>query len=140
MSLAVCNLVISISLDPLGRTVICNSHWNLLASWLQTTDRFILPENKPRCQNQANNKVSMMTMWRSDVYHLLPNYKLQITANKMQRFLNLLIFTDAPRFRRFLHPSSGAHNCTYSFRYCQPILPLAATVEMELHGVPSPPR
>ena len=31
------------------------------------------------------------------------------------------------------HPSSGAHNCTYSFRYCQPILLLAATVgEMEL--------
>jgi len=22
-------------------------------------------------------------------------------------------------FRLFLHPSSGAHNCTYSFRYCQ---------------------
>ena len=42
-------------------------------------------------------------------------------------------------FRRFLRPSSGAHNCTYSFRYCQPILLLAATVEemdvhrMELH-------
>jgi len=31
------------------------------------------------------------------------------------------------RFRRFLLPSSGAHNCTYSFRYCQPILLLAAT-------------
>jgi len=25
-------------------------------------------------------------------------------------------------FRRFLRPSSGAHNCTYSFRYFQPIL------------------
>jgi hypothetical protein len=36
-------------------------------------------------------------------------------------------------FRRFLRPSSGAHNCTYSFRYCQPILLLAATVDkMEL--------
>jgi hypothetical protein len=32
-------------------------------------------------------------------------------------------------FRRFLHPSSGAHHCTYSYRYCQPILLLAATVE-----------
>jgi len=30
-------------------------------------------------------------------------------------------------FRRFLRPSSGVHNCTYSFRYCQPILLLAAT-------------
>ena len=37
-------------------------------------------------------------------------------------------------FRRFLRPSSGAHNCTYIFRYCQPILPLAAIVDdMELH-------
>jgi hypothetical protein len=46
-------------------------------------------------------------------------------------FLDLLIFTDA--FRRFLRPSSGAHNCTYSFRYCQTIQLLAATVEeMEL--------
>jgi len=36
-------------------------------------------------------------------------------------------------FRRSLRPSSGARNCTYSFRYCQPILLLAATVqEMEL--------
>jgi len=24
-------------------------------------------------------------------------------------------------FRRFVHPSSGAHNSTNSFRYCQPI-------------------
>jgi len=29
-------------------------------------------------------------------------------------------------FRRFLRPSSGAHNCTNTFRYCQPILQLAA--------------
>ena len=29
-------------------------------------------------------------------------------------------------FTRFLRPSSGAHNCTYSFRYCHPILLLAA--------------
>jgi hypothetical protein len=44
-------------------------------------------------------------------------------------------------FRLFLRPSSGAHNCTYSFRYCQPILLLAAIVdEMELDGVPSHPR
>ena len=37
-------------------------------------------------------------------------------------------------FRRFLRSSSGAHNCTYSFRYCQLIVLLAAIVEeMELH-------
>ena len=32
-------------------------------------------------------------------------------------------------FRRFLRPSSGAHNCTYSCRYCQPILLFAAIVD-----------
>ena len=31
-------------------------------------------------------------------------------------------------FRRFLRPSLGAHNCTYSFRYCKPILLLATTM------------
>ena len=31
-------------------------------------------------------------------------------------------------FRRFLRPSSGAHNCTYSFRYCQPIPEAVCTV------------
>jgi hypothetical protein len=31
-------------------------------------------------------------------------------------------------FRQFLCPSSGAHNCTYSCKYCQPILLLAAMV------------
>ena len=36
-------------------------------------------------------------------------------------------------FRRFLRPSSGAHNCKHSFKYCQPILLLAATVE-EMEG------
>jgi len=41
-------------------------------------------------------------------------------------------------FRRFLRPSSGAHNCTYSFRYCQPILLLAAVVDvMERSSVSS---
>jgi len=32
-------------------------------------------------------------------------------------------------FRPFLRPSSGARNCTCSFRYCQTILLLAATME-----------
>jgi hypothetical protein len=70
-------------------------------------------------------------------YALVSTVKLQITANKMQRFLNLFIFTFA------LHVSGGScahhqeqHNCTYSFRYCQTILLLAATVEeMELAAV-----
>jgi hypothetical protein len=36
-------------------------------------------------------------------------------------------------FGRFLRPSSGAHNCTHSLRYCQPVLLQACVVdEMEL--------
>jgi len=36
-------------------------------------------------------------------------------------------------FRQFLLPSSGAHNCMYSFTYCQPILLLTGIMdEMEL--------
>jgi len=36
-------------------------------------------------------------------------------------------------FGRFLHPSSGAHNCKLSFKYCQPVLLQAGIVdEMEL--------
>jgi hypothetical protein len=89
------------------------------------------------------------------VYKLLQGKvlrKFQITANKMQLFLNLFIFTDALHVSglssahhqeyitvhatsgivkpilllaatveemELLRPSSGAHNCTYSFRYCQ---------------------
>jgi len=40
----------------------------------------------------------------------------------MQRFLNLFISTNcSTSFRWFLHPSSGAQNCTYVVRYCQTI-------------------
>jgi hypothetical protein len=55
----------------------------------------------------------------------IPNYYQQHAT-----ILDIFIFTDA------LHisggsslPSSGAYNYTYSFRYCQSILLLAATVE-----------
>ena len=42
-------------------------------------------------------------------------------------FRDLFISTKCSTcFRRFLRPSSGAHNCTYSCRYCQPIQLLAA--------------
>jgi len=58
----------------------------------------------------------------------------------MQRFLNLFIyFRPSTCFKRFLLQSSGANNCTYTFRYCKPILLLAATVE-EIALVPSPPE
>ena len=42
-------------------------------------------------------------------------------------------------FRRFLRPSSGAQDCTYSFRYCYSMLLLSVIVdEMELIVPPHP--
>jgi len=40
----------------------------------------------------------------------------------MQCFLFIYFYRRCTCFRRFLRPSSGAHNCTYSFRYCQRML------------------
>ena len=57
----------------------------------------------------------------------------QIITNKMQRFLFIYFYRCCTCFRQFLSQSSGANNCTYSFRYCQTILLLTATMdEMEL--------
>jgi len=63
-------------------------------------------------------------------------YKLQPTRCN---FTWIYFYRRSACFKPFLRPSSGAHNCTYSFRYCQPILLLAATVE-EMALVQSPPR
>jgi hypothetical protein len=53
------------------------------------------------------------------IYPCIANISLK-TTNKMQRFLDLFISINCCTcFRRFLHPSSGAQNCTYSVRYCQ---------------------
>ena len=60
--------------------------------------------------------------------NIITNYSQQDAT-----FLEFIYFyRRSTRFRRFLRPSSGAHNCTYNIRYCQPILLLAATVE-EFH-------
>ena len=93
-----------------------------------------------------------------DVFHVVLDFRLKHSlifphlnknVNKFPRyiqrdatFLDLFVSTDA------LHVSGGSSaihqehkNCPYSFRYCQPILLLAAIVdEMELRGVPSHPR
>ena len=51
------------------------------------------------------------------------NSKLQPTRCNVSWFI--YFYTRSTCFRRFLRSSSGAHNCTYSFRYCQQILLLA---------------
>jgi hypothetical protein len=56
----------------------------------------------------------------------------------MQLFLIYLFLLCATCFGLFLRPSSGAHNCTYSFGYCQPILLLAGIMdEMERRSISS---
>ena len=50
--------------------------------------------------------------------------KLQPTRCNVSWFIYL--YRRSSCFRRFLRPSSGAHNCAYSFRYCQPLLLLVA--------------
>jgi hypothetical protein len=57
-----------------------------------------------------------------------------MATNKMQLFLIYLFLVCCTCFGRFLLPSSGAHNCTYSFWCFQPILLLAGIMdEMELN-------
>jgi len=58
--------------------------------------------------------------------------RMTVTSYSQQdaTFLEFIyIYRRCTSFSRFLHPSSGTHNRTYSFRYCQPMLLLAATVE-----------
>jgi len=61
------------------------------------------------------------------------NSKLQPTRCNVSWFI--YFYRRSTCFRRFLGPSSGAHYCTYSFRYCQTILLLVATVEEQLAAV-----
>jgi len=81
---------------------------------------------------EANTKRQYL-FWYSDRFDLgwckfyFCNSKLQPTRCNVSWFI--YFYRCSTCFRRFLRPSSGAHNCTYSFRYCQLILLLAATVE-----------
>jgi len=70
----------------------------------------------------------MNVTWHFGKHHyteMLPYYKLQPTRCI---FSWIYFYRCSTCFRQFLCPSSGARNCTYSFRYCQPILVLAATI------------
>jgi len=67
--------------------------------------------------------------------HSVKDNMERICISKLQptRYVSWFIYfyRHSTCFRRFLHPSSGAQNCTYSFRYCQPVLQ---------NWVPSHPR
>ena len=66
--------------------------------------------------------------------HRKYNSELQQTRRNVSWFI--YFYRRSTCFRWFLRPSSGAHNCTYSFEYYQPILLLAAIVGyMELRSI-----
>jgi len=96
-------------------------------------------------QNRNFSKQNLVTLyhvlkthctWQCKLWILLSQYEkkkhlshyiLQPTRCNFIEFI--YFYRRCTCFRRFLRPSSGAHNCTYSFRYCQPLLLLAATLE-----------
>jgi hypothetical protein len=89
-----------------------------------------------------SNTFSFLTRSVQQQILMLIKMDLITIPNYSQRYATFLEFTYFYRrstcFRLFLHSSSGAHNCTYSFRYCQAILLLAATVEeMERSSISS---
>ena len=56
------------------------------------------PKYKPRCQGGTNSSMSMVTRWRSDVYHLLPMCRAYIEVStkalgvrRLPYFLNFLV-------------------------------------------------
>jgi hypothetical protein len=78
------------------------------------------------CDEISEDKLDIhMTVHRD----IIPNYSQQDAT-----FLEFVYFCRRSTcFKRFYRPSSGAHNCTYSFRYFQTIMLLAVTVEEMLH-------
>ena len=59
-------------------------------------------------------------------YHIYFQYNSKLEPIKCNVYWFIYFYRRSTCFRRFLRSSSGVHNCTYSFRYCQPILLLAA--------------
>ena len=79
----------------------------------------------PRLGLYRTHKIWQHTDWNS---------KLKSTRCNVSWFI--YFYRHSACFRRFLLPSPGVHNCTYSFRYCQPTLLLAAIVdEMEIRSI-----
>ena len=80
----------------------------------------------------VNQNVDLhFTLKRFTYLSVVSKSKLQPTRCNVSWFI--YFYRRSTCFRRFLRPSSGAHNCTHSFRYFLPIPLLAAIVdEMEL--------
>jgi hypothetical protein len=83
--------------------------------------------NFQKCTNIVySNKVC--SLFNQVYFILFVNYNQQAAT-----IFDYLFLKGSTYFGRFLRPSSGAHNCTLSFRYCQPLLLQAGIVgEMDL--------
>jgi hypothetical protein len=74
----------------------------------------------------SNKNIQIFDIHISVHRNIITNYNQQDAT-----FLEIIYFyRRSTGFMRFLRPSSGAHNCTYSFRRCQPILLLAVCTVM----------
>ena len=85
------------------------------------------------CSTDIRKKTRGQISWQSDI-HISVHHKY--ISEQDVTFLDVFIYfyRCSTCFMQFLRPSSGAHNCTCSFRCCQPVLLLAAIAdEMELH-------
>jgi hypothetical protein len=103
---------------------------------LQTLVKFVRSDSTVTSHNLNVNERVKSASFRSNYRLLKPvtNYNQQDAT-----FLEFIYFyRRSTCFWRFLRPSSGAHTYTYSFRYCQSILLLTATMEkMELSSISS---
>ena len=86
---------------------------------------------------QSNCHIYDWQIYRSSKMYFWYSYVVHRNIVTRHNFSWIYFYRRSTCFRRFLRPSSGAHNCAYSFRYCQQILLLAAAVrKMEhlIHG------
>jgi hypothetical protein len=98
-------------------------NWLVMRNLWQWRVTFILFIRSEGCGIHVAKSICIWAIWDFGV----SNSKLQPT--RCNFFLFIYFYKRSTFFRRFLCPSSGAHNCTYSFRYCQLVLLLAATME-----------
>ena len=76
--------------------------------------------NKSPIWNSVCSKIWITTSGDHVVNNFVSTSKLQPIWCNISWFIYFYIRSTC--FRRFLRPSSGAYNCTRSFRYCQTIL------------------
>jgi hypothetical protein len=109
-------------LDPKDRVVI---FLRKLITSKHTANLYVTEQLNFHCY-RCDKLISVIYLTTLSV---IPNYSQQDAT-----FLDLFNFAVALHVSGFFfRPSSEAHNCTYSFMYCQPILLLAAVVEEMFH-------